>query len=57
MALLYEIEHSSSKEDHYNLYYLIIRGPKALFNMVDICLNPDSDIVGGETFEASENAK
>ena len=25
-------------------------GEKALFNMVEICLNPDSETVGGETF-------
>jgi len=32
---------------YYIMFYLSFsRGEKALFNMIDICLNPDSDIVG-----------
>ncbi|XP_065054055.1 tetratricopeptide repeat protein 21B-like isoform X1 [Rhopilema esculentum] len=30
-------------------------GEKALYNMVEICLNPDSDIIGAETFEAVDD--
>lgn len=30
-------------------------GEMALYNMVEICLNPDSEIVGGETFESVGN--
>lgn len=31
-------------------------GVKALYNMVEICLNPDSDILGGGTLDASEES-
>jgi len=31
-------------------------GEKALFNMIEICLNPDSEIIGAETFEVMENS-
>lgn len=29
-------------------------GNRAIFNMVEICLNPDSDTIGGEVFESVE---
>lgn len=32
-------------------------GVRALYNMVEICLNPDSGTVGGETFEATTNTE
>ena len=42
---------------HFNLARKDNRwGEEALYNMVEICLNPDSDIVGGETFESPEDA-
>ena len=27
------------------------RGEKAVYNMIEICLNPDNETLGGETFE------
>ena len=27
-------------------------GQKAIYNMIEICLNPDNDTIGGETFES-----
>lgn len=27
-------------------------GQRATFNMIEICLNPDNDTLGGETFES-----
>ena len=29
-------------------------GHGALVSMVDICVNPDSDVIGGETFRVTE---
>lgn len=26
-------------------------GQRAIYNMIEICLNPDNDTIGGETFE------
>lgn len=28
------------------------RGETAVYNMIEICLNPDNETLGGETFEA-----
>ena len=27
-------------------------GTMAMYNMIEICLNPDSDTIGGEVFDA-----
>ncbi len=29
-------------------------GERAIYNMIEICLNPDNEIIGGEVFEQSE---
>jgi hypothetical protein len=29
-------------------------GHRAMYNMIEICLNPDNETVGGEVFEATE---
>jgi len=29
-------------------------GTKATYNMVEICLNPDNETIGGELFEAED---
>lgn len=29
-----------------------VRGEKAVYNMIEICLNPDNETLGGETFDA-----
>ena len=31
---------------------VFIRGEYAVYNMIEICLNPDNETLGGETFEA-----
>lgn len=34
------------------LLFLFFRGEYAVYNMIEICLNPDNETLGGETFEA-----
>ena len=29
-----------------------VRGEKTVYNMIEICLNPDNETLGGETFDA-----
>ena len=29
-------------------------GQRSMYNMIEICLNPDSEILGGEVFESGE---
>ena len=35
-----------------HLFVDFIRGEKAVYNMIEICLNPDNETLGGETFDA-----
>ena len=37
---------------HISFYHLCFRGEKAVYNMIEICLNPDNETLGGETFDA-----
>lgn len=30
-------------------------GERAIYNMIEICLNPDNEIIGGEVFDHSED--
>lgn len=30
-------------------------GQKAIYNMIEICLNPDNETIGGETFESVDS--
>ena len=32
-------------------FVLFFRGERAAYNMIEICLNPDNETLGGETFE------
>lgn len=30
-------------------------GERAIYNMIEICLNPDNEIIGGEVFEHADD--
>ena len=36
----------------FRCHVIFYRGETAVYNMIEICLNPDNETLGGETFEA-----